>query len=175
MKKLLLTMALVTSLVSAQEADKKQDAKKPEQKSEMKDHDMHSMPGHKVSTAKSLQWVPGPASLPPGAQMAVLEGDPKQPGQFTIRLKLPAGFKIKPHTHPAIEHVTVLSGEAHFGMGEKWDETKGMKLSAGDFIYMHPGQVHFAWITAETLVQVHGIGPWKVNYVNPADAPTAKK
>lgn len=166
MKNIVIAAALIAGLAVAQDA-----AKKPEAKP---GHD-HAMAGHKVSSAKNLQWGPGPAALPPGAQAAILEGDPRQPGEFTLRLKFPAGYKIPPHSHPAVEHVTVLSGEANFGMGDKWDESKGTKLSAGDFIYMQPGQKHFAWTKVETVIQLHGQGPWQVNYVNPSDDPRNKK
>lgn len=176
MKRLVIVVTLIASLAIAQEATQKQDAKPSKHGSEMaQGHSGHSMEGHKVSSAKRLQWGPGPASLPAGAQAAVLEGNPKEAGPFTLRLKLPAGYKIKPHSHPGVEHVTVLSGEANFGMGDQWDDSKGMNLAAGDFIYMHPGQTHYAWTTGETILQLHGIGPWKVNYVNPADDPSAKK
>jgi quercetin dioxygenase-like cupin family protein len=177
MKKTLFVLTLIASLAAAQEAMKKQDAKKPEAKATEKHTGMekHAMPDHKYSASGSLQWGPAPAVLPAGAQVAVLEGDPGKPGEFTMRLKAPAGYKIPPHWHPATEHVTVISGEAFLGMGDKWDETKGQRLAPGDFVYMAAHAKHFAWTKEETVLQLHGTGPWKLVYVNPADDPSAKK
>ena len=178
MKKILIILALVASLATAQEATKKQDAKKHEHKGQMKKDGMESMasmPHHKYSSAAALQWGPAPPILPAGAQAAVLEGDPGKPGEFTIRLKIPAGYKIPPHWHPATEHVTLISGEAYIGMGDKWDESQGQKLSAGDFIYMAAKAKHFAWAKSDSVLQLHGIGPWKLFYVNPVDDPSPKK
>ena len=121
--------------------------------------------------ARELGWRDAPPSLPPGAKIAVLEGDPTQPGPFTFRLKLPAGYRLPPHTHPVIEHVTVVSGALSIGQGERWDDTKLVRLDAGDFIHMPPGMSHFAAATGETVVQLHSTGPWGITYVNPQDDP----
>jgi quercetin dioxygenase-like cupin family protein len=131
---------------------------------------------HRAFSLAEIKWVDGPPSLPPGAKMAILEGDPKHEGLFTMRLKVPAGYKIPPHTHPAVEHVTVISGTAYFGMGEKFDQSAAQEMPAGGFIFMPAQMKHFAWMKGETVVQVHGVGPWQINYVNPADDPrNAKK
>jgi quercetin dioxygenase-like cupin family protein len=181
MKKVLIMLTLLASVAMAQEASKeatqKQDAKKSAAKSEMKAKSAEHMPmrGHKTSMANNLQWGPAPAVLPAGAQVAVLEGDPGKPEEFTMRLKAPNGYKIPPHWHPATEHVTVISGEIHLGMGDKWNETNDTKLGPGDFIYMSAHQKHFAWTVGETVIQLHGKGPWKLVYVDPADDPSAKK
>jgi quercetin dioxygenase-like cupin family protein len=119
--------------------------------------------------------VEGPASLPKGARVAMLEGNPTQEGPFTMRLQLPAGFKIPPHWHPAVEHVTVISGTFNLGMGEKFDTSSGRALTAGAFAFMQPGMRHFAWTNEETVIQVHGIGPWKITYLNSGDDPRNKK
>lgn len=131
---------------------------------------------HKIFSPAEIKWADGPASLPAGAKFAVLEGDPKQPGPFTIRLQVPDGYKIPPHTHPAVEHVTVISGTFHLGMGDKFDQTAGRELAAGSFAFMPAGMKHFGWMKGETVVQVHGNGPFAIIYVNPADDPrNAKK
>jgi quercetin dioxygenase-like cupin family protein len=96
-------------------------------------------------------------------------------GPFTLRLQLPDGFSIPPHWHPAVEHVTVISGTFNLSMGEKFDKSGGRALSAGAFAFMPPGMRHFAWTTGETVIQLHGTGPWKINYVNPADDPRKPK
>lgn len=130
---------------------------------------------HGFFEAGAVQWKDGPPSLPAGAKFALLEGDPSKEGLFTMRLALPDGFKIPPHWHPAVEHVTVISGEFHLGMGEKFDTSGGgHRLPAGAFAFMPPGMRHFAWTKGDTVLQVHGVGPWQVNYVNPADDPRKK-
>ena len=130
-------------------------------------------PAHQMYTAKDLKWADSP-SLPAGAKIAVLEGPMNEAKPFIARIKLPANAKIPPHTHPAIEHVTVISGSFSMGMGEKWDD-KGMhKLGVGDVMIMQPKTPHYAKANAETVVQIHGVGPWQVNYVNPADDPRNK-
>lgn len=121
--------------------------------------------------ARELKWQDGPPSLPPGAKIAILEGDPTKPGPFTFRVKLPSGYRIPPHFHPVIEHVTVVSGAFSIGQGERWDDSKLVRLSAGDFMHMPPGTRHFATATGETEIQLHSTGPWGITYVNPADDP----
>ena len=134
-----------------------------------------TMSDHGFLTKEEMKWVAAPASLPAGAKVALLEGDPTKEGPFTLRLQFPDGYSIQPHSHPAIEHVTVISGTLNFGMGEKFDKSGGRALSAGSFAFMPPGMRHFAWTTGETVIQLHGMGPWQINYVNPADDPRNKK
>lgn len=129
-----------------------------------------------VFTPQDVTWGPAPPFLPPGAQAAILEGDPSQAGPFTIRLSMPDGYKIPAHNHPTIEHVTVLSGEFHLGMGDKLDTASGKTLPAGSFGYLPARMNHYAWANGATVVQVHGEGPFAIDYVNPADDPrNAKK
>jgi quercetin dioxygenase-like cupin family protein len=128
-----------------------------------------------IHQAPQIQWQPGPASLPPGAKLAVLEGDPAKDGPFTMRLMMPDGYRIPPHTHPKVEHVTVITGTFNLGMGEKFDQTAGRELPAGTFGFWPAGMKHFAWAKGETIIQLHGIGPWTINYLNPADDPRQKK
>ena len=108
-----------------------------------------------------------------GAQLAVLEGDPMaSSGDFTIRLKMPDGYKIAPHTHPSRENVTVLSGTLKVGMGDQFDASKMMSFGAGSFAYLDPSMHHYAAASGETVIQIHGMSPLKVNYINPADDPS---
>src|SRR5579883_657122 len=116
-----------------------------------------------------LKWGSGPASLPPGANLALLEGDPRKEGPFVMRLRLPDGYRIPPHTHPNPERVTVISGTFHIGMGDRFDGSKGTAMPAGTFGTWAPGMKHFVWATGETVIQLHGNGPWVIEYVNPAD------
>lgn len=121
-----------------------------------------------------LKWIDGPASLPSGIQLAVLEGDPTKQGPFTIRLKFPDGYRIPPHWHASAERVTVISGTFNLTKGEKADTSKGTELPSGSFFLMAPKSPHFAWATGETVVQIYGTGPWGINYVNPADDPRSR-
>lgn len=130
--------------------------------------------GHVMLGPDEIRWGPASSSLPRGAMLAVIEGKPGEPGPFTMRLKFPAGFRVAPHFHPAIEHLTVLSGTIHFGMGDTFDAGKLMPMRVGSFIVMPVGASHFVESNEETVIQVHGVGPWGVKYVNPEDDPSKK-
>ena len=119
----------------------------------------------KMLAAAELKWGEGPPSLPAGAQMVVLDGDPRKSGSFTIRLKMPAGYRIPPHTHPATERVTVIAGAVRLGIGEKFDENAGRELMAGDFAVIPAGVPHFAWSPAEAVLQIHSEGPFQRTFV----------
>jgi quercetin dioxygenase-like cupin family protein len=129
---------------------------------------------HVITQADTLEWRAGPPSLPAGAQLRVLLGDPGKEGLYVIRLRFPAGYKIPAHTHPNDEHVTVISGAFHFGLGAKLDETKGAKLTPGGFAHAAKGMQHYAWTSEQTIVQVHGHGPQGISYVNSDDDPRKK-
>jgi quercetin dioxygenase-like cupin family protein len=122
----------------------------------------------------NTKWGPAPAALPPGAQLAVISGDPGAKGPYVVRAKFPAGYAVPPHTHPADENVTVLSGTLHFAMGTTLDKSKGDAIKAGGFFRAEQGMQHYAWATEPTVIQIHGIGPFAINYVNPADDPRNK-
>lgn len=128
-------------------------------------------PVHRIYQPGQVVWGPAPASLPPGAQAAVLYGDPTREGPFVLRLKLPPNYLIPPHTHPRPELVTVISGEFHVGMGTAVDPTKFHRLPAGSFFGFDPGLAHFAHVDVETVVQISSVGPWGIAYVNAADDP----
>ena len=128
---------------------------------------------HTMVVPSELKWAPVP-SLPPGAEIAVIQGPMNAAAPFTVRLKFPADYKIPAHSHPAIEHVTVISGTFNMGTGDKLDATKTMALPPGSVAIMQPKTNHFAWTKEETIVQLHGVGPWGVTYVNPADDPMKK-
>jgi len=127
-------------------------------------------------TADQVKFGPVPPFIPPGAQLAVLEGDPMAAsGDYTIRLKMPNGYRIPPHTHPLRENVTVISGTLKVGMGDQFDADKMMSFGAGSFAYLDPTMHHYAAASGETVVQIHGISPVKFNYINPADDPGKQK
>jgi quercetin dioxygenase-like cupin family protein len=122
--------------------------------------------------ADGLKWGPAPSVLPKGAQIAVLSGDPSKDALYVLRLKIPANYKIPAHNHPTSEYVTVISGKFHIGMGDKLDEKKGVELRAGGFGAAPAHMNHYAWASEDTVVQVHGQGPFAITYVNPADDPS---
>jgi quercetin dioxygenase-like cupin family protein len=123
-----------------------------------------------------IEWKAGPAALPLGAKMAVLEGDPTKEGPFVVRFQFPDGYHVAQHTHPKTERVTVISGTLHLATGEALDRNSAKKLPAGSFGYWPAGMKHTAWSEGDTVIQLHGVGPWQINYVNPADDPrNAKK
>jgi quercetin dioxygenase-like cupin family protein len=131
-----------------------------------------SQPDHILLVPGQLSWGKGPASLPKGLQSVVIEGDPTKDGAFTLRFKLPPHYRISPHWHPAVEHVTVISGTFYMGAGERFDESKATKLPVGGFAVMAIGTRHFGFTRSEgCVIQIHGVGPWKVIYVNPKDDP----
>lgn len=130
---------------------------------------------HRIFLPGDIVWGEGPASLPKGAKMSVLHGDPAAPGIVAFRALLPAGYRVPPHWHPADEHVTVISGEFIMGMGEKFDESKGHAIPVGGVAIMPAGERHFAWTKVETVIQVHAMGPWGITYVNPQDDPRNAK
>jgi quercetin dioxygenase-like cupin family protein len=102
----------------------------------------------------------------------VIDGDPTKEQLFTMRLLFPNDYRIPPHSHPAFEHITVISGVLHVGMGNTFNMAGPLdELRAGAFKAISPGMNHFAHAAGETVIQLHGMGPWQVNYVNPADDP----
>jgi hypothetical protein len=139
------------------------------------DHPNEDMEEASIHTASSLKWVDGPPTLPPGAKVALLEGNPAKPGPFVIRVKLPDGYRVPPHTHLKRERVTVVSGTFYIGMGDKFDRARGKKMPAGAYGTWPAGMKHFAWVKGETVIQLHGEGPWSIKYVNPADDPRNAK
>jgi quercetin dioxygenase-like cupin family protein len=128
---------------------------------------------HLMEDPARLNWTPV-SSLPPGAQIAVIEGPMNQAVPFTARLKFPDNYRIPPHWHPAVERVTVLSGTFHMGAGEKFDSGNTHALAPGAIAIMPAKSPHYAWTKGETIVQLHGTGPWGITYLNPSDDPRAK-
>jgi hypothetical protein len=124
----------------------------------------------------AIPYGPAPAFVVAGAQLAVLEGNPgAASGDYTIRLKMPDGYRIPPHWHPQRENVTVISGTFKVGMGDNFDESKMGAFPAGSFAFLDPDMHHYAMASGEVVVQVHGKSPLQFNYVNPNDDPSRKK
>jgi hypothetical protein len=127
-----------------------------------------------VVPVAGLTWGPAPAALPAGARLAVLEGDPTKAGPYTIRLRLPAGYRFPPHTHPGAEHVTVMSGTLLVAAGERLGAAEMRALPAGSYTGIPADVRHAATTRGETVLQIHGMGPFGIAYVNTADDPAAK-
>ena len=153
----LLAAAAVASFAVAQDAKKPEEAKKPD---------------HILVTPMSVVWSPGPPTLPKGLLMSVIQGDPGQAAPFTIRAKFPAGYKIAAHFHPTDENLTVLSGTFAVGMGDKFDAAGLKDMPVGTFASMPAEMHHFAMAKTAAVLQIHGVGPFKLTYVNPADDPS---
>ena len=131
-------------------------------------------PHHTVVAGDAVKWGPAPPSLPPGAQAAALLGSPAKEGPFVLRLKFPAGFTVPPHRHSKDEFVTVISGAFAVGAGEKLDRASLKPLPPASFVHLPAGMPHYAWTEVETVVQINGVGPFDVIYVDPSDDPRKK-
>jgi hypothetical protein len=127
-------------------------------------------------TPNEIPYGPTPVFMPPGAKLAVLEGNPgATSGDYTVRVKMPDGYRFPPHWHPNRENVTVLSGTFKVGMGDRFDESKMGDFPAGSFAYLDPDMHHYAMASGEVVVEVHGMAPLQFNYINPDDDPSRKK
>jgi quercetin dioxygenase-like cupin family protein len=131
-----------------------------------------ALPASARGQAPALKWGPAPPVFPAGAKMAVLAGDPGQPGLFTVRLDLPAGYRVAPHMHPSDEFITVISGTFLLGMGDSVDAARATVLPAGGFGTVAANMHHYAITRGRTIVQVHAMGPFILTYVNPKDDPS---
>jgi hypothetical protein len=115
---------------------------------------------------ENIKWIDAPLPLPSGSKVAILEGNPKQEAIFTIRVMLPAYFKIPAHWHPKDERVTVIEGVVYVGFGDKTDTTNAAKFSDGSF-YVNPLESHHYVFTQSEgcMLQITGVGPWVLNYI----------
>lgn len=125
-------------------------------------------------TPKEIKWSDAPPELPKGAQMSVLHGDPTKKDQFAMRLKLPSGYKIPPHWHTNDEQLTILSGTLLIHMGDKMD-SPSHELGPDAYHFLPAKMHHAAETKSETIVQIDGVGPFDIHYVNPADNPKNKQ
>jgi len=121
-----------------------------------------------------LKWDAAPAALPSGAQMAVVSGDPGKKGMFVVELKMPADYAVPPHWHPTNETVKVLSGKLHYGMTDKL-MTSAKTLSPGHSVTMTAKMHHWVHAPGPATVQVSGMGPFAITYVDPKDDPRGAK
>jgi quercetin dioxygenase-like cupin family protein len=129
--------------------------------------------GHIIITPDQIKWAPGPPTLPAKTEFASLSGDMTKKGSlFTIRLRVPDGWKVPPHFHPTAENVTVIEGTLRMGLGDTLDESALTDLPAGSFHMIPKGVHHYTVAKGKTVIQLHAIGPWGITYVNPADDPS---
>jgi len=140
------------------------------------DAEPQTPPGSHVMVAPSaIKWGEAPPALPPGAKMAVVAGDPGKPAAYVIRAQLPAGYKIPAHWHPTDENITVLSGTVALGMGDAFDQAALQDLPVGGFTTV-PAQMHHYFMSkTPSTIQVHGMGPFAITYINPAADPSKGK
>lgn len=129
----------------------------------------------KTHHASTLKWMDAPPGLPSGAQMAVVSGDPTKKGRFVAELKMPVDYAVPAHWHPTTETVKVLSGKIGYGMSDKLDEAKAKHLTAGRSVVMKAKMHHWVFASGPATVQVSGMGPFQITYVDPKDDPRGTK
>ena len=170
-RRMWVAILLVCAIGWAQEAEKKPAAASGKKAAPSE----KAAPKKTAFTPDEIAWGPAPPFIEPGAQLAVLEGNPMgSVGDYTIRVKMPAGYKIAPHWHPKQENVTVISGTLKVGMGDKLDEGKMQSFAAGSFAGVAAKMHHYAMADGETTIQIHGMVPFAINYVNPSEDPRNK-
>jgi ketosteroid isomerase-like protein len=128
-----------------------------------------------LSSATAAKWIDAPPGLPPGGKVAIVSGDPTKSVPYVLRAQMPANYRIPPHWHPTTENLTVLSGTIAIGMGDSFDESKMESVSAGGFTNAPAEMHHFFMAKTAATIQIHGIGPFAITYVNAADEPRNKK
>lgn len=116
---------------------------------------------------ESISWGDAPPSLPAGAKVFILEGNPQQEGIFTMRVKFPPYYKLPAHTHPKDERVTVLEGAVYVGFGNAMDTANAQKFTVGSY-YLNPvNEAHYVFTGEEGVIfQVTGLGPWGFEYID---------
>lgn len=134
-----------------------------------------TVPSSAQVNSSQIEWGPPPDSLPEGALFAVLSGNPDAAGLFTIRLRLPPGYKILPHRHSAEELVTVTGGEVSLGRGRGYSERKATKLTRGGFSAEPANTDHYAFTKEGGEIQITSQGPFSIAYVRPKDDPRKKR
>ena len=129
------------------------------------------MAGTAQAQKAKLTWGPAPPFLPYGAQFALVSGDPGKAGPFEIQLSMPNGYTIPPHWHPTDEHVTVVSGHFHYGMGDVIDGKSMKNLNKGQSVNLKANMHHYARAQGLAVVSVSGNGPFAITYVKDTDDP----
>jgi phosphosulfolactate phosphohydrolase-like enzyme/quercetin dioxygenase-like cupin family protein len=130
-----------------------------------------NQPDHLMVLATDISWKDAPRGMPSGSKAMIIQGNPKHSGLFAMRHKIPANWKVMPHTHTADEHITVLSGSCYLGIGKAYDEDAATKLLTGSFTVMKAGTAHFFFTREDCVIQIHGMGPQNIAYINFIDDP----
>lgn len=118
-----------------------------------------------------IRWAPSP-SIPPGGQSTIVYGDARKNAPYINRVKLPADYKIAPHSHPEERVYTVLSGTFYIGFGDTFDASRLRAFPAGSAFVVPAHASHFHWMrSGESVVQISGVGPSGIEYVDPDDDP----
>jgi quercetin dioxygenase-like cupin family protein len=145
-------------------------AKKRVQQSEVQPHQL-GQEVFKTILAEDIDWKPFPA-FPPAARLAVVVGQPAEPGPYVIRVKVPGGVKLMPHRHPEDRIYTVISGVFYIGLGDEFDPDKLQAYPPGAVIVLPGNTSHFHWARAgEYVTQVTAIGPLGMEYLSAKDDP----
>lgn len=129
---------------------------------------------HRIIPAGDIVWVPAPATLPAGAQTALLYGNPAGDGLFAMRLKVPKGYQLPLHTHPGQEIVTVLQGKVRLVVGSMANAASAPPLTAGSFYITEPGTPHTLLVEEDSVIQVNSRGPWGIDFVDPVEDPARR-
>jgi quercetin dioxygenase-like cupin family protein len=124
-------------------------------------HTAQSAEGGSIVQPDALKWMPA-QGLPPGAQVALLSGDPTKSGEFVVRFKFPAGYELATHSHPTDEYLTIISGKARMAFGEKADSAHAQPLPVSAFTILPAGAWHHLWADQETVVELHSTGPFAI-------------
>ncbi len=119
----------------------------------------HAVPADEIS------WRACPPNLPSGCEIAVLEGDPRASGLFTVRFRLSEDFVMPPHTHPRDERVTVLHGRMAVAFGANATRDDATEFGPGDYYVNASGAIHTVWASKSSEIQITGFGPWEAHFV----------
>jgi len=124
---------------------------------------------------EDIDWKPFPA-FPPSVRLAVVAGEPSEPGLYVIRVKVPSGVKLMPHRHPEDRIYTVISGVFYIGLGDEFDEDKMQEFPPGSVIVLPGGTSHFHWArSGEYVTQVTAVGPLGLEYLDRRNDPRAQE
>lgn len=125
----------------------------------------------KAIRPEDIEWKAFPA-FPPAVRLAVVVGQPSQPGPYVIRVKMPAGEKLMPHRHQEDRIYTVMSGMFYIGRGEQFDPERLEAYPPGSVVVLPGNTWHFHWAkSGEYVTQVTAIGPLSLEYLDAKDDP----
>lgn len=125
----------------------------------------------KKTAPKELKWMDGPPGLPAGTTFAVVKGNPDKKGMFTVQIRMPANYAVRPHWHPTDENVTLISGKLAYGMSDQLDRAAAQAMNPGGTIVMKAKAHHWVFTGDGAEVQLSAMGPFMITYVDPADDP----